>query len=576
MIVFVLILHQVVLSQGISIRSGATFRVTGSPVIMIQNGNWSNGGNYFSDSETVKFSGTTAATVSGSSTDFYDVIAGNSGGVTQQSSLVSCHNLTITTGCNYTIGPKKALTVDNTLENNAGSNGLLLKSDTTGTASLLHNSDNVPATVERYISGQSEAWHLLSSPVSGQEISGSWTPGGTYANGTGYDLYVWYEPADCWIYNLNLTSAVNWNTVHPQEDFVPGLGYLYSFQELNPVKKFAGALNNGSVSSNLNVTTTSLGYKGFNLAGNPYPSAVDWQSSSGWERGSLTETNGGYDMWIWNDDALNYGVINSSGGSGTNGVTRYIPPMQGFFVLASEQGSLVMNNDARVHETNAAWLKDVSLQPKEIGITVSSEPGRGYDEVKLKLGYQAGERGSYKIFSQVTTAPSLYLTAGSENYSVACFSDPTTVPFNFKGGRSGVFTLSFTQEQGDFDTLYLEDKKVGFMQDLLTNPIYSFAASEGDDPERFVLHFGAVASQPGGRLPAVVSAGNGRLMADLSNVEGETILEVFDVSGRKIYSTKLAGKSVFEMPIHIASQIVIVRLTNPNGYLNTKLYYDKN
>jgi len=576
-IIGLLVAHQLSFSQGISIKSGATLKVSGSPVIKINDGSWSNSGSYSRDHEQIIFTGSSAASISGTSNDTcYNLLISNQGGITQQVSLLSCNNLTVSSGCKYTVGAAKALTVDNTLENNAGNSGLLLKSDATGTASLLHNSEDVPATAERYITGPSEAWHLLSAPVSGQEISDGWTPTGTYGNGTGYDLYVWYEPADCWIYNLNLTSAVNWTTVHPGSDFVPGLGYLYSFQALNPVKEFAGLLNNGSISCNLNYTAASSGYKGFNLAGNPFPSTVDWQSASGWDRSSLTETGGGYDMWIWSDDAKNYGVINSSGGGGTNGVTRYISPMQAFFVLASEQGSMVVNNDARIHETGATWFKDVILEPKEIGITVSSEPGWGYDELKLRLGRQAGERGSYKIFSQVATAPGLYFADENKSYSIASLGDPKMIPFDFKGGHNGEFALSVSLEHDDFDTLFLEDRKTGFTQDLLSNPVYSFSASEGDDPERFILHLSAETGHSESKLPAVVSAGNGSLLADLSKVDGETLLEVFDVSGRKIYSTTLAGNSVSERTIHTASQIVIVRLTNSNGCLNTKLYYRNN
>jgi hypothetical protein len=38
-------------------------------------------------------------------------------------------------------------------------------------ASLIHNSDNVLATVQRFISGAKEDWHFLSSPISNQEIA---------------------------------------------------------------------------------------------------------------------------------------------------------------------------------------------------------------------------------------------------------------------------------------------------------------------------------------------------------------------------------------------------------------------
>ena len=104
--------------------------------------------------------------------------------------------------------------------------------------------------------------------------------------------------------------------------------------------------------------------KGFNLTGNPYPSSIDWRASSGWTRSDLVSTGGGYDMWIWNPTANNYGVYNSADadGVGTNSVTRYIAPMQGYFVTASSAGNLSMNNDVRVHDGAGNWFKSIERQ----------------------------------------------------------------------------------------------------------------------------------------------------------------------------------------------------------------------
>jgi hypothetical protein len=111
----------------------------------------------------------------------------------------------------------------------------VLKSDVNGTASLIHNTNNVPATVQRYISGPTEGWHFLSSPVSGQSFSSSWLPAGTYSNGTGYDLYLWDEPSFSFKYKLD-TTPIGLNSVHVGTDFSVGHGYLYSVQATNPTK----------------------------------------------------------------------------------------------------------------------------------------------------------------------------------------------------------------------------------------------------------------------------------------------------------------------------------------------------
>jgi len=117
---------------------------------------------------------------------------------TVNTDIAYCRNLTINNGSILTISAGKQVIVAGTITNNAGSDGLVLQSNSLGTASLIHNTNNVAATVNRYITGNAEAWHFVSSPVANQNITGDWLPSGTYGNGTGYDLYVWDEGSSCW------------------------------------------------------------------------------------------------------------------------------------------------------------------------------------------------------------------------------------------------------------------------------------------------------------------------------------------------------------------------------------------
>jgi parallel beta-helix repeat protein len=108
-----------------------------------------------------------------------------------------CNDLMIETGAALTIAAGKALTVYGTLTNSAGTDGLVIKSDATGTGSLITNS-TPNAKVERYVNAWIDAthgWHLLSSPVSSQAISTAFTDV-TLAN---YDFYQWNEPTKNWL-----------------------------------------------------------------------------------------------------------------------------------------------------------------------------------------------------------------------------------------------------------------------------------------------------------------------------------------------------------------------------------------
>lgn len=142
-------------------------------------------------------------------------------------------------------------------------------------------------------------WHLLSSPVVNQNISGEWTPIGTYGNGTGYDMYVWDETSGCWIYKLSTTTVRNWNTVHPASIHPWTRISLFSSGGKSS-ETITGLLNNGNLSIAVTAINSNTNLSGFNLAGNPYPSTIDWQSVTGWTRSVLQQSGSGYDMWIWN------------------------------------------------------------------------------------------------------------------------------------------------------------------------------------------------------------------------------------------------------------------------------------
>jgi hypothetical protein len=574
------ILASPVFGQQIKINSGAYFKNNGTAYILINNADLVNNGTYAKGTETVTFSGNTANTIGGNSTDIYNLSITNTSGITTQVNLLTVNTLTIASGSKFTIYPSKSVTVTGTLTNSEGNTGLMMLSDATGTASLIHNTDIVAATVNLYISGSAEAWHFMSSPVSSQSISGEWIPSGTYGNGTGYDLYVWDEASSCWIYKLNTTTPVNWNTVHPGGNFVAGRGYLYSFQAENPTKQFSGDLNEGTVSIALTYSGTDLNLKGFNLIGNPFPSSADWQAASGWTRSILETSGSGFDMWIWNPSAANYGVVNSASGSGTNGVTRYIAPMQGFFVRAVSTGDLNITNSVRVHDGAGNWLKksqgpDINM----VSINVKSEAGKGFDEVRLLFGSKRNEPGATKLFSHVLTAPSLYLPLQGENLSVRYLTDTIDnpmVPVMFKPGMDGEYSLQFSFDQDQFGTVVLEDRQHHLFQDLKTENRYSFKSCRTDDQSRFILHFVSVENPGNIELQAPIYIAGNLLIIDLSMINEETEVMVCDIMGRPLLRKMIQGEALYELSINSETQMLIVRLKNHNGMVCRKLLWINN
>jgi hypothetical protein len=522
-------------------------------------------------------SGSGTKTLPSSDLDIYnDFTLSGTASATIPAAMTVAGNLSIGSSCNLAIAATSSLLVSGTLTNNAGASNFILKSDATGTAALIHNTDNVPATVQRYISGESEDWHFLSSPVANQPISGTWLPSGTYGNGTGYDLYLWDETNSCWIYNLDVTSALNWNMFHSGDNFEVGRGYLYSVQELNPTKEFSGNLNNGSLDYRLTIGSTNIDLKGFNLIGNPYPSSIDWQASLGWSRSNLVESGGGYDMWIWNPAASNYGVSNSFTGSSTNGVTQHIAPMQGFFVQASTAGHLLMDNNLRVFDGASNWLKNNQLDENNISVNVISEAGNGYDEAIIGFGYTKNENGATKLFSRVPRAPSLYMVSGSENLSVRYLTnteDNPAVPLSFNPGANGNFTFTCSFDPFNFETVMLEDRMTSYIQNMKAFSNYSFYSSKSDAANRFVLYFGPVGNNVDFGFPAKIYTDGYYLIIDLTLVGNQTTVLVYDIMGRQLLHQKLEGETIHKLNVNAVSQILVVSLRNVAGNLNQKVFW---
>lgn len=513
----------------------------------------------------------------------YNLMIDNSVGVQLNTNFSINNALVINPGKKFLVSSQYQLTALGTITNNGGSGGFTLKSDASGTASLIHNATGVPATVQRFISGSKEAWHFLSSPVSNQIIAGSnWVPSGTYGNGTGYDLYVWDEPTPCWVYQPNESTTPNWPTVHPSANFVPGKGYLYSVQATNPTHEFVGSLNNGAISYPITNNSIDEDLKGFNLIGNPYPSSIDWKTSSGWTRSNLLDSGGGYDMWIWNETAGNYGVFNSNSTIGTNGVTQYIAPMQGFFVRAATNGNIEMSNDSRTHNGASNWLRSGVNTSDALKIRVTSLSGKGYDEVLLQFGNQKNEAGAVKLFSTVNTAPSLYLPYQNKELSVRYLTnikDNSTVPMQFKSGVEGNYKLSLEVNLDNFGKLILEDKKTKTFHNFKENPIYTFKSKENDDSNRFVLHFSFLSTENGIELeleqeikePYNIYYDGDFIVVDLTNISYKTEILVVDMLGRKLLHKKFEGSMKHLVSINYKNQILIINATNPAHSIQKKL-----
>lgn len=245
---------------------------------------------------------------------------------------------------------------------------------------LIANSKNIQngnLVFERILTG-SPGWRMISSPIDADYenfLSGVLTQG---YDGAFYDAAV--SPHDTLQPNVMYydetyegTDNQRWRAPSSANTTPPaGRGHnVYLFGDVtsdsrynNPLPdtlRVMGAENGGSANSvDLNVTYTAEADTGWNLVGNPYGAAVDWDDAVNWTKTSIDQT-----IYVWEPDDKSYKTWNGSTGSLENGI---IPPFQAFWIKANGPNpELSVSEDAKTFGGNFVG-KIAGDHPPEIEI----------------------------------------------------------------------------------------------------------------------------------------------------------------------------------------------------------------
>ncbi len=522
------------------------------------------GGFTLSQNSTAIFSGSDktfsgATTISAGTLELQASIANSDVTVASGATLringtnVTVKSLTVNAGGNVEIEPGKSLTVTGALAN---SGTLRINSDATATGSLIINgSVTGNLTFERYIaaanwSSGTDGWHILSSPVASQAISGSWTPDGLSSNN--YDFYAWGEPTNTW-----LNQKVGSNNI---TTFNSGQGYFVAYQQ-ESTNSFIGVPNTSSVTVNT-LTRTTAAYAspenaGFNLVGNPFPSAIKWNDGN-WTLANLSTT-----AKVWNSISKSYSDLAANG---------IIPANSGFFVqlTAGTTGSITIPSGSRTHNTTN-WYKEGRNMRIELAATTldgtssqssyilpTSEASGSFDPL-----YDAIFMAGYApVFNSIKDGKN------TSTYSISSINSTTTIPFRFIGTGAVGYKIELL-ENIDNQIIFINDLKSNTIQELSENMAYEFTSENGDDPNRFLLHFGAVGVSETPHpttLKAYIT--NGKLYFPL---QGDATLEVIDLQGRKLTQTKMNGTGLTSHPLSLTAGAYIVRLRSETGIQTAKV-----
>jgi hypothetical protein len=406
-----------------------------------------------------------------------------------------------------------------------------------------HNSGSVK--VERFFDGN--FYRFVSPPIAKANYG---TLQGT--NGTD-DFWQWNEVDNQWE-NLNLESS--------GDEMSFGRGYAVAYDPGNDLKAFVGELNTGSLQYAVTYTPP-WNQRGFNLVGNPYPSAIDADTFIG----DNPILEGGLYFWdetlSYDGERWDYATYTLLGGTGTlaggagNVPDGIIASMQGFMILADQGGDVNFNNNMRVSDD--AFFFKAQEEKSRIWLSVVGPEG-DYNEI-LAGFHTAGEMGVDKsdaVKLKGNDKLALYMILEEKDYVIQGLppfdpSESYTLSLGLDAGFAGEYVFSAREiEQFEPEVeIILEDRITGEMFDLRGTGAYTaLIPDEGTLSDRFFLHINGSTSVPviGNQKLTKVYAVNNQII--ISHTGNSKILDV------EVIST--LGQLVVQTPVNATETTITV------------------
>ena len=466
-------------------------------------------------------------------------------------------DLEISSEVTASVAAGKQLTVTGTATNNGTIK--LLSSEADGTATLV---GDITGTAEVHQSVTTGRYWYVASPVSS-------------ATSTILGESVYY-------YDAAASPSLYKTTT---ETLSPGVGYAVSPSGTNFA--FSGALNNGAQNATIAYNgNTADAFRGYNLIGNPYPSALNWNNV--WAN---TANQAAVGSTIWFNSNGTFETYNASGSVGVpNDVKGYIPPIQGSWVLASDAASsttsssktLSFDNTMRSHGpatgSNPLRAPQSAASENQL-IRLQATNGTATDETVLYFNSHAADTydnyDSRKMMSD--NASQIYTLL---NGMPIVINGMNTIPYNteipvaFKTVAAGEYTIK-ASEFSNFtsgESLILTDKTNGTQTDLSVSD-YTFTSSIGTDVSRFALTIQRVGTSVEGnnsQNSLQVVQTNGRIQILLPSFESGAVAYVYNNIGQIAAKSDITG-TVTTMNQNLPSGVYIVKVMTGTHELTEKI-----
>ena len=448
----------------------------------------------------------------------------------------------------------------------------------TSNQGLVVNGDAIGTGTVRYSRGltndadNTKAWHLVASPVVGEEFDAAYADINDIATGTGSNRGIaTYDTgstgAAAWSYftgtTITTTSGQGYSMKITPDAITSGGGeYADGFVV------FEGTLND------TDVTTPALA-AGFNLLGNPYTSFVN----SGVFLSDAANSATGMDktqMWVWNSNTETYHVK-------TAGEAFVLAPAQGFFVNSTNTAAVTFSKTNQA-TTGGAFQKTART---EIKLLMTDGTNERFAKIYLTdtatTGFDSGWEG--EVFGGIANNIDVFTELVSDNqgkkYQVQSLPisemESTVIPVGIisEAGKELTFSMTGVNIPSDVK-IYLEDRVANTFNELTESKTFKVTLSEAlNDVGRFYLHASKSALNVNDALAlngVSMYKSNATTLKVVGLPNGTSNIKLFNILGKQVLNTSFIANGVKEITLpKLAMGVYIVQLETETSKLNKKI-----
>jgi len=493
---------------------------------------------------TLAFQGNSSQTLSGkASLSLYNLKVNNAAGLSITTPVIVNGTISLTSGV---VTSNNNLTID-------FDNGGNIAYSVTDTGSI----SGTVSGARSFSTGS----HYMSSPFSGVTVNQIETYTPVYSNGY-WKMYTKTFTTQGWAAVTSLSTPLT-------------LGEGFSLSVPNQVSIYLS----GSYTHDLTVNSPSYSNTIANqyfMFGNPYPSTIDWDNTSGWSNSNI-----GGAIYYWKPETNT--VASYVSGVGTNGGTNEIPAMQAFMVATTGtvgSSSISVNPLSRT-TSNSSFFRTASYPI--VSFEVETATG-AFDQTIIRFNDQASPDyepaiDALKVMNP-SIVPSLYTNTITSNTNLSINNRPMlnpgeVIPLNLKVIVNGTYTIRCSQYNVPGYQLLLEDNVTHTLTPVDTSLRLSINALASDNTDRFTLRLASVAittpilqSINAGKGLKIYTSPNGFIVNTDNLNAGIATIQILDAAGRQLRIlndiTLQPGNNFYSLD-DLASGVYLVRINTSSG-----------